>query len=67
MKKLLEYANEYIAQCTWKELALAKICLLSLGIIIGILLPKAINNPIMIIAAVIFLVNYIILMTDFSA
>ena len=43
MKRLFEYANEYVAQCTWKELALVKVCLCSLGIIIGLLLPSGIG------------------------
>ena len=65
MKRLFEYANEYVAQCTWKELALVKVCLCSLGVIIGLLLPAGIGKIVLIVAAVVFLVSYIILMKDF--
>ena len=65
MKRLFEYANEYVAQCTWKELALVKVCLCSLGVIIGLLLPAGIGKIVLIVAAVVFLASYIILMKDF--
>ena len=37
--KLLHAANRYVQTSTWKTIAALKFCLLSLGVIIGVLLP----------------------------
>ena len=40
MKKLLRFADSFIQKYTWKELALIKLCMCSLGILVGISIPK---------------------------
>lgn len=35
MKKLFELGNQYVKESDWKDLALIKCCLCSMGIIIG--------------------------------
>ena len=40
MKNLFFIANEYIQQSDWKDLALIKFCLFSMGVIIGLFVPS---------------------------
>ena len=35
MKDWFHYADAYIKECDWKDMALIKICLFSLGVFIG--------------------------------
>ena len=60
--KLFDAANRYLQQSTWKTIAALKFCLLSLGVIIGILLPQSCTLPVIAACAVIFLITYIPLM-----
>ena len=39
MKKLFEYADQYIQQSDWKDLAMIKFCLAAMGVLIGVSLP----------------------------
>ena len=60
--KLFDAANRYLQQSTWKTIAALKFCLLSLGVIIGVLLPQSCMLPVIAVCAVIFLITYIPLM-----
>lgn len=40
MKLLFTSADKYLQQCSWKDMALLKFCLISLGIFMGIHLPE---------------------------
>ncbi len=62
MNKLLNTANEYISTCDWKIFALMKLCLVSLGGILGICLPKKARKPFLIIFIIGFIASYIPLM-----
>ncbi len=65
MKKLFDYANAYAKQSSWKDFALIKFCLCAIGIIIGVLLPKTVTKPALIIAGAVFVITYIPLMVKF--
>lgn len=65
MKKLLEAANTYLADFRWQDAALLKICLCSLGIVIGILLPKKWRTVVLIAALLAFTATYVPLMARF--
>ncbi len=65
MKKLFDYATAYAKQSSWKDFALIKFCLCAIGIIIGVLLPKSVMKPALIIAGVVFIITYIPLMVKF--
>ncbi len=65
MKTLFDYANAYAKQCSWKDFALIKFCLCAIGIIIGVLLPKAGTKPALMIAGTVFIITYIPLMVKF--
>ena len=40
MKKLIGWADGYLKECTWRDMALLKFCLGSLGVLIGLQVPK---------------------------
>lgn len=40
MKCLFSYANEYVKESDWKDLALVKFCLCATGVMIGLCIPK---------------------------
>ena len=63
--KLLRAADLYMKTSSWKTIAALKFCLLSLGVIIGVLLPQNCMLPVIAVCAVIFLITYIPLMRKF--
>lgn len=62
MKKLFDLADQYLKESDWKTIAALKFCLLSLGIIIGMLLPESVERGVMIGCICIFAVTYTPLM-----
>ena len=40
MKKLIGWADGYLKECAWRDMALLKFCLGSLGVLIGLQVPK---------------------------
>lgn len=40
MKKIFDSADQYLRESNWKTLAALKICLLAMGIVIGMLIPE---------------------------
>lgn len=62
MKKLLDYADRYIENSTWKDVAMLKFCLFSLGILAGMQIPKKDKKEAGILAFVVFVLTYIPLM-----
>lgn len=65
MKSLLEYADDYVQKINVKDITLIKLCLISLGIALGISLPKKYRNLGLFIAAVVFVSTYIPITADF--
>ena len=65
MKKLFALANDYLRQWSWQMAALLKLCLLSLGLLIGLQLPRRQKNAACAVAGGLFLLTYIPLMADF--
>lgn len=59
MKKLLEYGNEFARQSTWKDFALVKICLLAMGLMWGMALPKKAKKPAVFVAVAAFAATYV--------
>ncbi len=62
MKKLLDYADRYIENSTWKDVAMLKFCLFSLGILAGMQIPKKDKKEAGILALAVFVLTYIPLM-----
>ena len=44
--KMFDAANRFCRQSTWKTLAALKVCLLALGVMVGLLLPDACRIPV---------------------
>lgn len=40
MKKIFDSADQYCMESNWRTLAALKICLLAMGIVIGMLIPE---------------------------
>jgi len=66
MKKMFDCADAFIQARDWKMLTLLKFCLFSIGIIVGLFLPKKYKKPALASAFVVFLVTYVPLMADFG-
>lgn len=65
MRELLEGADRYCKQSTWKTFAVLKTCVLSLGLMMGMALPKNWKKVATIIAGIVFVVTYVPLMIEF--
>lgn len=65
MNKLFYYADKYIEESDWKDLAMIKFCLFSMGILAGIQIPKRSRQQAGWIAGVVFVATYIPLMAKF--
>ena len=65
MKKLFTSADEYIKGCDWKDLALIKFCLRSIGVLIGANLPKKNRHAATAVSAGVFVATYIAIMPKF--
>ena len=39
MKRLMDAVDRYLRDCTWKDIAVLKFCLLALGVMLGIAVP----------------------------
>ncbi len=62
MKKIMKVANNYLKTSNMYTMGLLKICLISLGGIIGIFLPKKLKKPFFIVFLIAFFATYIPLM-----
>ncbi len=65
MKKLFCYANRYLEKSDWRDIAMLKFCLFSMGIFVGIRIPEKNRKQVGCAAAVVFLATYIPLMAKF--
>lgn len=65
MKKLFDYADRYIKKSDWKDLAMLKFCLFSMGILAGMRIPEKNRKQAAGIAAAVFVATYIPLMAKF--
>ena len=65
MKTLFVYADRYLEKSSWKDLALIKFCLFAIGVMAGICIPERGRQCAVRIAAFVFAVTYIPLMTKF--
>ncbi len=65
MKKLMGWADGYLQECTWKDMALIKFCLGSLGVLIGLQIPKKRKKTAAWTAGVIFVFTYVAVMGKF--
>ena len=65
MKRLFDYADQYVQQSDWKDFALVKFCLFSMGLLSGMYIPKKKKEYVQIVSITVFLATYIPLMAKF--
>jgi len=65
MKKLFGYADQYVKESSWKDLALLKCCLCAMGILIGANAPEKHKTALTGVAAGVFAATYIPLMAKY--
>ena len=63
--KLFDVADRYCKESSWKTLALLKFCLFSIGLMVGMQVPKEKRKAVYGAGMAIFLVTYIPLMAKF--
>ena len=59
MKKLLAFGNRYAKQSTWKDFALVKLCLFSMGLVVGTLVSEQVKKAVIGVSICIFAATYI--------
>ncbi len=59
MRKLLEFGNRYARQSTWKDFALTKFCLFSMGLFAGMFVSEEHKKLFIGIAICVFAATYI--------
>ena len=62
MKKLLDLGNRYASESSWKDFALLKFCVFSMGLAAGTQVPDKYKKPVIIAAVCVFVSTYIPLM-----
>lgn len=65
MKKLFGYADEYLRNSDWKDMAMLKFCLFSIGILAGMRIPEKCKKKVGAAALFVFVLTYIPLMKKF--
>ncbi len=65
VKKLFGYADRYLEKSDWKDLAMIKFCLFSMGVLAGMCIPEKKQKMAAWIAAAVFAATYIPLMAKF--
>ena len=66
MKRLFAYADEYVRESDWKDMALLKFCLCAMGVMIGLSVSKKHKEPVFCAALGVFAATYVPLMAKFA-
>ncbi|MBR2727632.1 MAG: hypothetical protein IKD71_07055 [Solobacterium sp.] len=61
-RKLLDFGNDYARKSTWKDFALVKLCLFSMGLAVGTAVPKKHRKKAIAASGAVFALTYIPLM-----
>lgn len=62
---LFTYADRYLKQSSWKDLALVKFCLCAIGVLLGLAVPRSRRRQVAFGALVVFATTYVPLMAKF--
>ena len=65
MKRIFASADEFVRESDWKELAVLKFCLLSLGLLAGMQIAERCKKGVRIAASIVFTLTYIPLMVKY--
>ena len=63
MKALLDLGNRYASKSTWKDYALVKFCLFSMGLAAGTMVDEKYKKAVIGVSAGVFALTYVPLMT----
>lgn len=58
-EKVLCYCHRYLRESDWKTIAALKLCLMSLGVLVGIMLPARHKKTAAAVALPVFVVTYL--------
>lgn len=65
MKNLFDSADQYLRESSWRDIAVLKFCLLSLGLLAGMQVPERHREKTAAAAAFLFIVTYIPAVTKY--
>lgn len=65
MKRLFASADEFLRRSDWKDLAVIKFCLFSMGLLVGMQVAQRRKKGVRIAASAVFLLTYIPLMAKY--
>lgn len=65
MNRLTDAADRYLKNCSWKDISLLKVCLIALGILLGIAVPARKKKASAWAASLVFVASYVPLMAKF--
>lgn len=65
MKKIFDYAQDYIEKMNVKDITLLKFCMFAVGVLVGIHVTEKSKKKVLIAAACVFTFTYIPLMSKF--
>lgn len=65
MNQLTDAADRYLKDCTWKDISILKICLIALGVLLGIAVPARKKKASAWVASLVFVAAYVPLMAKF--
>ena len=65
MKRLFASADEFLRESGWRDLALVKFCLFSMGLLAGLQVTERRRKRVRIAASAVFLLTYVPLMAKF--
>ena len=65
MKRLFASADEFLRESGWRDLALVKFCLFSMGLLAGLQVTDRRRKRVRIAASAVFLLTYVPLMAKF--
>ena len=65
MNRLTDAANQYLKACTWRDIALLKICVCALGMLIGLAMPGRKKRAAAWVASLVLAASYVPLMGKF--
>ena len=65
MKRLMDAVDRYLGDCTWKDIAVLKFCLMALGVMLGIAVPARKKTVSAWLASLVFVGTYVPLMSKF--
>lgn len=65
MNRLTDAANRYLKDCDWKDISILKVCLIALGVLLGIAVPARKKKASAWAASLVFLAAYVPLMAKF--